>query len=1051
MTAIAACRTCGTEPLENARFCHGCGSPVPDGDTRAEYKQVTVLFADVVHSMDIASAVGAERLREIMADLADRCAAVVERYGGTVDKFTGDGIMAVFGAPVALEDHAIRACLAALGIQEETIRLTTEVQDRDGVDLRLRVGLNSGQVIAGEIGSGSFGYTAIGEQVGMAQRMESVAPAGGVMLSATTAQLIEHCAILGEPEMVRIKGTDKPVVAYRLLGVSEQQWPTGRSDTGLIGRSYEMRALKALLETSISGRGSVASVVGPAGIGKTRLVREAAAIAHSRGVDVVTTFCESHARDVPFHAAAQLLRARTGVNHLDDAAARAKLNALVPDADDDDLILLYDVIGVRDPDMPLPNIDPDARRRRFSSLITALSLAREPALYVIEDAHWIDEVSESFLADFLTLIPRTSSTVLITYRSEYRGVLATGRDDLAISLAPLSDSETTRLLLELLGADPSVSGINALICERAAGNPFFAEEMVRDLAERGVLQGQLGEYVLRSDLSEITVPATLQATIGARIDRLGSTAKRTLTAAAVVGARFGTDLLSALVDNADLGALIKAELIEQLSLTQRAEYAFRHPMIRAVAYESQLKSDRAQLHRRLAGAIEDRDPAVADANAALIAEHMEAAGDLRSAYTWHMRAGEWSAHRDIRAARLSWGRACHVADALTADDPGRTAMGIAPRTLLCGSAWRVNASISGEFDQLQKLCALTDDNASLVMGMAGLAMDHLLHARAREASQLVSEYMNLLESIGDPTLTARLTPAALYIKFETGEIVDGLRWAQAVIEILEGDVTGATSSMASTLAAALVSRGCARFSLGLGGWRADFDRAVNISRGTGPMQRAAVVAIAYASAISAGVLLPDDDALAEIEQALAIAERSADDIGLGGCRFALGVTLVHRGEPDCERGMELLAQVRDMCLQERFLMTEIPELDVYVARQLANRGDHAAAIPRLQAAADELLDRGHPGCLVATQVLVQVLLVRATEADVVQARAAIDRFAGSPAGGRAVGKVLLLLLRALLARALGDETGYRNYRDRHRDMARTLGFEGHIAWAEAMP
>src|SRR5258708_4697536 len=174
MTTVAACRTCGTEPLENARFCHGCGSPVKDGDTRAEYKQVTVLFADVVHSMDIAAAVGTERLREIMADLVDRASVVVQRYGGTVDKFTGDGIMAVFGAPVALEDHAVRACMAALGVQEEAKRLAVGVHDRDGVDLQLRVGLNSGQVIAGELGSGPFGYTAVGEQVGMAQRMESV-------------------------------------------------------------------------------------------------------------------------------------------------------------------------------------------------------------------------------------------------------------------------------------------------------------------------------------------------------------------------------------------------------------------------------------------------------------------------------------------------------------------------------------------------------------------------------------------------------------------------------------------------------------------------------------------------------------------------------------------------------------------------------------------------------------------------------------------------------------------------------------------------------------
>ena len=218
MTAATACRTCGTEPLDNAWFCHGCGSPLTESSTRAEYKQVTVLFADVVHSMAIAAAVGAERLREIMADLADRCAAVVQRYGGAVDKFTGDGIMAVFGAPMALEDHATRACMAALGLQQEAKRLAVEVHDRDGVELLLRVGLNSGQVIVGEIGSGPFGYTAIGEQVGMAQRMESVAPPGGVMLSESTARLVDGAVALGESELVHIKGAEAPVVAHRLWG-----------------------------------------------------------------------------------------------------------------------------------------------------------------------------------------------------------------------------------------------------------------------------------------------------------------------------------------------------------------------------------------------------------------------------------------------------------------------------------------------------------------------------------------------------------------------------------------------------------------------------------------------------------------------------------------------------------------------------------------------------------------------------------------------------------------------------------------------------------------
>jgi len=256
---------------------------------------VTVLFADVVHSMDIAAAVGAERLREIMAELLDRSTAVVKRYGGTLSQFTGDGIMAVFGAPVAMEDHAVRACLAALGIQDETVRLAAEVKDRDGIDLRLRVGLNSGQVIAGEIGSGALGYTAIGEHVGMAQRMESVAPPGGVMLSASTARLVDGSAALGEPQMVRIKGADEPVRAHRLLGIGERHHTVGRAESTLVGRRREMSAVEGLLDRAIDGHGAVVGVVGSPGIGKSRLVREVAAMAAARSVDVFTAFCESHA------------------------------------------------------------------------------------------------------------------------------------------------------------------------------------------------------------------------------------------------------------------------------------------------------------------------------------------------------------------------------------------------------------------------------------------------------------------------------------------------------------------------------------------------------------------------------------------------------------------------------------------------------------------------------------------------------------------------------------------------------------------------------------
>ena len=283
MTAAGLlCGSCGTELPPDSRFCNKCGAPVRPAATAAEYKQVTVLFADVVRSMDIAAAVDMERLREIITELVERSAAVVQRYGGTVE-YTGDGVMAIFGAPIALEDHAFRACLAALAIQEETNRLAAEVHRADRVALRLRVGLNSGRVIAGEIGSGALGYAAMGEQVGFAQRMESVAPPGGVMLSESTTRLVDNLVMLGEPEWVHIKGADEPVRARRLLAIGPRDRLVGHADASLVGRRWEMAALKAMVDRAIGGRGGVVNVVGAPGIGKSRIAREAAApVAGSR-------------------------------------------------------------------------------------------------------------------------------------------------------------------------------------------------------------------------------------------------------------------------------------------------------------------------------------------------------------------------------------------------------------------------------------------------------------------------------------------------------------------------------------------------------------------------------------------------------------------------------------------------------------------------------------------------------------------------------------------------------------------------------------------------
>jgi adenylate cyclase len=1057
MTATGIwCGSCGTELNEKAKFCSECGAAVSAGTQLAEYKQVTVLFADVVHSMDIAAALGAERLREVMAELVDRVAAVVLRYGGTVDKFTGDGIMAVFGAPVALEDHAVRACLSALGIQREIARLATEVSDRDGIDITLRVGLNSGQVIAGEIGSRSLGYTSIGEQVGMAQRMESVAPPGGVMLSDATARLVEDVTVLGEPELVRIKGAVDPVHAHRLVAVSARRGCVGPHVSSLVGREWELAALTAMLDRSITGHGCVAGVVGPPGIGKSRIVAEMACVAAGRGVQIFSTYCESHTSEVAFHAVTRLLRAALGIDDLDDAAAQEHVRTQIRGADDADLVLLEDLLGVRDPTAELPDIAPDARRRRLTALVNASAMARStPRVYVIEDAHWIDPSSESMLADFLAIVAQTRSLVMVTYRPEYGGVLSRISGAQTISLTPLDDSQTAALVGELLGQRASVAALSAQIADRAGGNPFFAEEIVRDLADRGVLTGERGAYACSREATEVDVPATLQAAIAARIDRLDAAAKQLLCTASVIGVRFDGDLLADIADSSAIAELIRAELVDQVMFTPHAEYAFRHPLIRSVAYESQLKSDRAELHRRLAAAIEARDPASADANAALIAEHLEAAGDLREAFGWHMRAGTWMTVRDINAALTSWRRARQVADALPADDPGGPAMRIAPRALICATSWRAGRSAveAAGFDELHELASAAGDKASLAMGMAGLMPGLGLAARHRESAQLASEFTSLVESIGDPNLTVALLWAAVIPKLLVGETTEVIRLAQRVIDLADGDPRKGFLVIESPLSVATIWRGIAQACRAEPGWKDEIERGIEMARVFTPLGHPVMLAMAYGCCILNGTLRADAGVLRETAAALEFAQRQGDDHALAWAHVVRGIALAQQDGPQRAEGLDLIAKAREPAVRGRFNMAFLPLLDIEVAKQQARTGDLDGAIELLRVAVDDEFNSGEMLCRGAVvAALVELLLVRCAQGDIPAAEAAIQRLAAVPVEpGFVLFEVELLRLRALLARARGDDATYAHFRDRYRDMAKSLGFEGHIAWAQAMP
>ncbi|GAY17300.1 cyclase [Mycobacterium sp. shizuoka-1] len=819
-----------------------------------------------------------------------------------------------------------------------------------------------------------------------------------------------------------------------------------------MGRTWELASIAGMLDEAIGGAGCVVGLVGPPGIGKSRIVREATTRATEREVDVFTAFCESHTSDLPFHAASALLTAAMDIAGLDKAAARAGVRSRVPDVDADDLLLLDDLLGIADPAAATPSIEPDARRRRLTGLLDAALTARNrPTVFVIEDVHWIDEPSEALLTRLVEVAPETPTVILLTYRPEYRGTLANVQGAQTITLRPLNASQTTALTSELLGRHSSVHDLVEHIADRAAGNPFFAEEIVRDLAERGVLEGVRAKYTCCADLADIRVPATLQAAIAARIDRLGPAAKRTLSAASVIGTRFNPDLLDGLGVTPVFDELVAAELVSHVQVSPHDEYAFKHPLIRTVAYEAQLKSDRVELHRRLAAVIAAQG--CGDEKAAQIAEHVEASGDLRTAFDWHMRAGQWLTNRDIAAARSSWQRARQVADRLPADEPNRQSLRIEPRTLLCASAYRGRGRIDESgFDELRELCEQAGDRRSLAIAMSGMLVTMTLLNQHRTASRLAAEQVQIVESLDDPTSTVNLLLGAITAKIHVGEVDEAMRLAQHAIDTADGDVTIAEVVTGSVpLAQATVLRGLARCCLGRRGWRADLDAANELARHGDSATQVIVLCYPLGMLLLNGALRADDALTAAAHRAWRTAEQLSDDFSLSMAGFAYSAaSLAQTGHADIA-GAGLLENVIEATERQGNLFGLLTA-QIALARYQTEVGALDAAITLSRTLVEDTFGAGEMvlrGPAVAA--VVEALLQRGTDDDVCEARSLVDRLTAAPTEpGFVLFDLPLLRLRALLARSDGDDAGYRAFRDQYRSAAKKLDFQGHLALADAM-
>ncbi len=705
------CGSCGAARRPNAKFCDECGAAnasapsafTPKRDLRAETpkhladkirqsksalegerKQVTVLFVDVKGSMELAEQMDPEAWSQIMQRFFKILADGVERFEGFVDKFTGDGIMALFGAPIAHEDHAQRACYAALHLRDQLGEFGNEVKRRSGVDFAVRIGLNSGAVVVGTIGDDlRMEYTAQGHTVGLAQRMESLASAGSIYLSAATAELVGGFFALEDLGEFTVKGASEALRVYELRDLSairtRFELAQARGLSGFVGRTKEMTLLATALDQALAGPGRTVGVVAHPGTGKSRLCYEFVGRCRARGLPVYEASGLAHGRQIPLLPAIELLRAFFQIDERDDdRVAREKIAGRVLLLDDflrDDLPIFFDLLGVTDPTRPLPAMDPDARKRRLYAAVRSLAKIdgdRHPGVVLIEDMHWVDEASEAFFEQVIEGNALSHSLVVVNFRPEYRARWMQQSHYQQLSLLPLSEDAFRDMLRDLLGDDPSVQTLPETIHARTAGNPFFIEEVVRSLVDTGHLQGMRGAYALVSPLASLPIPESVHAVLAARVDRLPAREKRVLQAATAIGRTFRERLLARTLDlpasevSDALRCLQDSEFLYETALYPERELTFKHPLTQEVADGSQLAAQRSRAHARVARAIEELEADHLDEHAALLAHHWEAAGEPRLAARWHARAADRIGTTDYAQSYVHWSRV----DALLRDVEG---------------------------------------------------------------------------------------------------------------------------------------------------------------------------------------------------------------------------------------------------------------------------------------------------------------------------------------------------------------------------------------------
>ncbi|MFI4998966.1 MAG: ATP-binding protein [Reyranellales bacterium] len=748
------CPSCSHTNAQAARFCAQCGAALADAQSTAkspgadaELKQITVLFADVSGSTTLIESLDPEEAAKRLAPAIEAMQEAVRRFEGSVVKVQGDGVMALFGAPNPQEDHAVRACCAGLALQ-------ASIKTLPGETLPVRVGIHSGEVLARTIATDfSTDFDATGVTVHIANRLESLAPPGRIALSSSTLRGARQFISVEPLGPQSIRGLSTPLDVFLLTGL--RRGPTSRrfsSETGrsgFVGRERELAQLERSLERAGDGDGCAVGLVAEAGVGKSRLCFEFAEHCRAAGIRVLEGRALAHSRATPFEPMIDVLKSFFEIAD-DDPPTRAceKITAVLDRFDRElkaELPLLVDFLGLADPAMPREKFDPAARRDRLNTLfrrLVRLAGRDNPAVILLEDLHFMDSGSETLIEVLAEALVGTRILLLVNFRPGYAAPWMRGDHYDQVSLAPLRQSAADALAAHLLGEDESVAPLLPLIADRARGNPFFIEELVRKFDESGHLAGEPGAYRLLRAPDMKLIPDNVQAIVAARVDSRPELERTLLQTAAVIGREFVTPVLervagvAANLVSSALHRLSTAGLVYETGGPAAGSFAFRHPMVQEVVYRSLVSDRRRALHAAVAAELEKTLPDPGGAQASFIAYHLEEAGNAQLAASYSMKSAMWHGTRDPAQALDAWKRVRRLLLGLSLEGPARYPLLMASGQIV-NFAWREGLTAA----DVEPYYVEALDIAQSLGDMRAITLVTAAYARALASSGSASDYV----------------------------------------------------------------------------------------------------------------------------------------------------------------------------------------------------------------------------------------------------------------------------------------------------------------------